>query len=71
MARIAKVIEIIGSSENSWQQAADNALEDATKTIDNISGIEVGEMTADVQDGGVTAYRATVKVAFAVDRASE
>ncbi|NDJ85153.1 MAG: dodecin domain-containing protein [Chloroflexi bacterium] len=69
MARIAKVIEIIGSSESSWQDAADSALQEAKKTVSHISGIEVGEMTADVQDGRVTAYHTVIKVAFAVERA--
>lgn len=71
MAPIAKVIEIIGTSENSWQQAADNALEEATKTIDHISGIQIGQMSADVEDGEVVAYRSTLKIAFGVDRKKE
>lgn len=71
MARIAKVVEIIGTSDQSWQQAADNALAEAKKTIKHISGIQVGEMSADVQDGEVSGYRTTLKIAFAVERASD
>ncbi len=71
MARIAKVVEIIGTSENSWQEAADNALQEAAKTISHISGIQVEQLTADVQDGKVSAYRAAVRIAFGVERADK
>lgn len=71
MARIAKVIEIIGTSDNSWQEAADNALQEAAKTISHISGIQVEQLSADVQDGKVTSYRAAVRVAFGVERADK
>lgn len=67
MARMAKVIEIIGNSDNSWQEAADNALAEANQTVNHISGIQVGEMSADVQDGRVVSYRTTLKVAFGVE----
>ncbi len=66
MGSVAKVVEIIGTSPNSWQEAADNALQEAKKTINHISGIQVEQMSADVQNGEVVAYRTTVKVAFAV-----
>lgn len=68
MAKLAKVIEIIGTSEKSWQAAADAALEEAKKTVKHISGIQVGEMSANVENGQVTGYRTTIKVAFAVER---
>lgn len=71
MARIAKVIEIIGTSENSWQEAADNALAEAAQTIAFITGIEVDQMTADVRDGKVENFHTTLKIAFAVERANE
>ncbi|MFW5696155.1 MAG: dodecin family protein [Phototrophicaceae bacterium] len=69
MASIAKVIEIIGTSENSWQEAADNALKEAARTIKHISGVQVAQMSADIQDGMVKSYRTTLKIAFAVERA--
>lgn len=68
MANIVKVIEIIGTSENSWQEAADNALAHAKATVNHISGIQVHEMSANVENGEVSAYRTTLKVAFAVER---
>ncbi|MFC4552248.1 MULTISPECIES: dodecin family protein [Halorussus] len=61
-----KIVKITGSSENSWQDAAEEAFREASKTIDDISGVEVEDWTADVQDGEISQYRATVEVAFPV-----
>lgn len=67
MSRVAKVVEIIGTSESSWQEAAENALDEAKKTINNITGVEVYQMTANVDNGNVTRYRTTLKIAFGVE----
>jgi dodecin len=48
MTRIAKIIEIVGSSDKSWQDAAQAALDESKKTIHGITGVEVGDMTAKV-----------------------
>jgi dodecin len=48
MTHVAKVIEIVGSSDKSWQDAAQAALNEAKKTIHGITGVEVGDMTAKV-----------------------
>ena len=61
-----KIVKITGSSEESWQDAAEEAFREASKTIDDISGVEVEDWTADVQDGEISQYRATVEVAFPV-----
>ncbi|MFL6401966.1 MAG: dodecin family protein [Nitrososphaeraceae archaeon] len=68
MTDIAKVIEIIGSSEKSWQDAAQAALDEAKKTIHEIAGVEVGDMTAKVDSntGNITEYHTAVKIAFGV-----
>jgi dodecin len=70
MTHIAKVIEIIGSSDKSWQDAAQSALNEARKTLHGITGIEVGDMTAkvDPNSGNITEYHTTVKIAFGVER---
>ena len=44
MTRIADVIELVGSSDKSWQDAAQVALEEARKTIHEITGLEVVDM---------------------------
>ena len=69
MTHIAKVIEIIGNSDKSWQDAAQVELDEAKKTIHGITGIEVGDMTAkvDPNSGNITEYHTTVKIAFAVE----
>ncbi|MFL6384165.1 MAG: dodecin family protein [Nitrososphaeraceae archaeon] len=68
MAHIAKVLEIIGNSDKSWQDAAQAALDEAKKTIHEIAGVEVGDMTAKVDSntGNITEYRTAVKIAFGV-----
>jgi flavin-binding protein dodecin len=70
MTRIAKIIEIVGSSDKSWQDAAQAALDEAKKTIHGITGVEVGDMTAkvDPNSGNITEYHTAVKIAFGVER---
>lgn len=60
---IAKIIEIIGSSENGWEDAAQVAVDEAKKTLHGIHGIEVVDMTAHVDptSGKITKYRTCVK----------
>jgi flavin-binding protein dodecin len=62
-----KIIELMGSSPNSWQEAAGNALTEATKTVKNITGLELLNTNAKVKDGKIIEYRAQVKIAFIVD----
>lgn len=64
---VVKVIELIGSSPNSWEEAARNAVAKAAETIRNIVGAEVVSQTAVVKDGRVTEYRANMKIAFVVE----
>jgi len=64
---VIKVLDLVGQSNDSWQQAAENALREAAKTVDHITGLELVNLTAEVQDGELTEFRANVKVAFAVD----
>ncbi|WP_323192042.1 dodecin family protein [Halostella sp. PRR32] len=61
-----KIIEVMGTSESSWEDAAEEAFREAQKSVEDISGIEVEDWTADVQDGEITEYKATVNVAFPV-----
>ena len=70
MTRIAKVEEIIGSSDKGWQDAAQAALDEAKKTIHGITGVEVGDMTAkvDPNSGNITEYHTAVKIAFGIER---
>ena len=69
MTHIAKVIEIIGSSDKGWEDAAQVAVDEAKKTLHGIHGIEVTDMTATVDSntGKIPQYRAGIKVAFGVE----
>ncbi len=67
MARVAKVIELVGTSENGWEHAAEVAIKSAAKTLHGINGVEVTSMTAKVENGKIVAYKTTVKIAFAVN----
>lgn len=61
---VVKVIELIGESPNSWEEATKNALAVAAKTIRGIVGIDVDHFTAKIKDNKIVAFRANVKVAF-------
>ncbi|MCG0275009.1 MAG: dodecin family protein [Thermosediminibacteraceae bacterium] len=66
-----KIIEVVGESKNSWQEAVENAVRDASKTIRNITGVEVRNQTANVRDGKIVEYKADVAIAFKVDGTTE
>lgn len=68
MAETVKVIELVGNSTESWEDAAQSALDDADETIENISGIELVSQTADVENGRIERYKTTIHVSFALQR---
>lgn len=59
-----KVVELIGSSSESWEKAASAAVEKASKHLRELRVAEVSELDMALQDGKVQAYRAKVKVSF-------
>ena len=65
--RTAKVIEIIGNSKNSFEEAVQNALTDASKTIRHISGADVLRTSVKCEEGRVIEYRVDLKVAFGIE----
>jgi dodecin len=69
MTHVAKIVEIIGSSDKGWKEAAQVALDEAKKTIHGITGLEVTDMTAKVDPNSatITQYRAAVKISFGVE----
>lgn len=67
MATIIKVIEIVTDSTKSWEDAAQNAVSEASKTISNITGVDVIGFKADVENNKVTKYKAHCKIAFKVE----
>ena len=64
---IANIIELVGSSTKSWEDAAQNAVSEAHKTVHNIRGIEVLNITAGVNQNEVTEYKVNMHLSFGVD----
>jgi flavin-binding protein dodecin len=64
MSSIYKVIEIIGGSEKSWEDAATKAVELTAKSLKEIRIAEVKELDMRVEDGKVVEYRAKLRVSF-------
>ena len=65
---VVKIIELIGSSPNGWNEAAQNAVAEAAKTVKNIKGVHVKRCTAKVKNDKIVEYNADVKIAFIVER---
>jgi len=61
---IYKVIELIGSSDESWEKAATAAVERASKSLRDLRVAEISELDMQLKDGKVETYRAKVKVSF-------
>ena len=61
---VYKVIELVGTSPDSWEKAASAAVNKASKTLRDLRIDEVAELDLQIEDGKVRAYRAKVKVSF-------
>ena len=61
---VYKVIELVGTSGSSWEDAAKNAVETAGKTLKNLRVAEIGKLDMKVEDGKVVAFRARVTLSF-------
>lgn len=61
---IYKVIQLVGSSATSWEDAAKNAVEKAGQTLRDLRVAEVEKLDMKVEDGKVTAYRTRVNLSF-------
>ena len=63
---VYKVIELVGSSPESWEKAASNAISTASKTVKDIRIAEVVEMDLIVEDGKISAFRTKLNVSFKI-----
>jgi dodecin len=61
---VYKVIELVGTSGESWEKAAQNAITMASKNLRGLRIAEVGELDVQLEDGKIVRYRAKVKVSF-------
>ncbi len=67
-ADVVKIIELVGQSDQSWEDAVQVAVKEAAKTLRGITGVEVVNWTGRVNEQGeITGYRANVQVAFQVE----
>lgn len=64
---VGKVVELIGSSKESFEGAVENAVDEAAKTIRGIREVWVQDLKVAVENGKITEYRAGVKVTFLVE----
>lgn len=61
---VYKVIELVGTSEKSWEDAAKNAIEMANKSLRDLRIAEIGKLDVRLDDGEIVEYRARVHVSF-------
>jgi dodecin len=61
---VYKVIELVGTSTESWEKAASAAVERAGASLRDLRVAEISQLDMTVDDGGVSAYRAKVKLSF-------
>lgn len=64
---VVKVIELVGSSTKSWEDATKEAVAKAQESVKDIVGVDVMAQTAVVKNGSITEYRANVKIGFVVE----
>ncbi len=61
---VYKIVELVGSSSTSWEDAAKNAVETAAESLKDLRIAEITQMDMKIEDGKVTAYRAKVNLSF-------
>ncbi|KRT70697.1 MAG: hypothetical protein XU15_C0003G0071 [candidate division NC10 bacterium CSP1-5] len=66
---VIRVIELVGVSDKSWSDAAQQAIARAAKTLRHITGVDVLHSRAVVRDGRIIEYHVNLKVAFIVEPA--
>lgn len=61
---IVRVMEVLGESTESFQAAVQDAIQDASRSARNITGVEVANWTAEVKGGSIVEYKADCRVAY-------
>ena len=64
---VLKVIEVLSSSETSWEDATKKAVEKASKSVKHIRSVYVQEQSASVKDGKVAEFRVNLKITFELE----
>ena len=65
---IYKIVELVGTSTSSWEDAAKNAIETASKTLKDLRIAEITKLDLRIEDGKVAAYRARVNLSFKYEK---
>jgi flavin-binding protein dodecin len=66
---VIKTIELVGVSSESWRDAAGQALQEASKTIRGITGMDIIDTSCTVVDGGISEYLTHVRIRFRIESA--
>lgn len=66
--KILKVIEVMANSNKSWEDAAQKAITEAGKTLDNIRSIYIQDHSASVDKNKIVDYRITAKISFEIEK---
>jgi flavin-binding protein dodecin len=67
MSKVVKVIEVLAQSKKSWEDAADNAIKEASVSINNIKSINIVNTSAKVEKNKIVKYRITAQISFVVN----
>ncbi len=59
-----KIIELVGTSDKSWEQAAENAVETASESLKDLRIAEITKLDVTIENGKITSYRARINVSF-------
>jgi len=62
-----KLVELMGSSEKSWDDAVEEAVAKATSSVRNVHGVDVLGFKAKIENGKIVQYRADVKISFVIE----
>ncbi|HEY4716645.1 MAG TPA: dodecin family protein [bacterium] len=64
---VARVTEVVSSSSKGWQEAVQDGLKRANKTLRNLIGLEITEQKAKIDNGKITEYRIKMKITFILE----
>jgi len=65
---VYKIIELVGTSKNSWEEAASNAVETAGKTLIDLRIAEVTKLDMKIENGKIVSYRARITLSIKYDK---
>jgi len=66
MSKVVKVIEVLAQSNKSWEDAANNAIKEASKSVKDIKSINIVNTSAKVEKNKIIKYRITAQISFSI-----